>query len=191
MIIRKAKPEDAEVIAICMMLAMEDFVFQFIGENSTKKGTEFLELLISKKANQYSFENCWVAENDGEVIAAANIYDGTKLIELRAPVAKAIKSMFDIDFNPEDETQPGEFYIDCVGVNPSQQGQGIGSKIFQFLIDEYVYNRNKTIGLLVDKDNPNAKKLYLKLGFQVMGEKTLTGKKLEHLQFSHSKEFKN
>ena len=91
--------------------------------------------------------------------------------------------MFNKPFNPEDETQAGEYYIDCVGVNPNQQGKGIGSKIFQFLIDEYVYRRKETLGLLVDRDNPNAKRLYLKLGFEVVGEKTLVGKRLEHLQF--------
>jgi ribosomal protein S18 acetylase RimI-like enzyme len=63
------------------------------------------------------------------------------------------------------------------------QGQGLGSKMFAFLIDEYVYKRNKTLGLLVDKENPNAKKLYLKLGFTVVGEKILAKKSLEHLQF--------
>lgn len=185
MIIRKAKTEDAKEIAPFMMLAMKDIVFQFIGENSSEKATLFLETLIGEKANQYSFENCWIAENEGKIIAAANIYDGSKLQELRTPVAAIIKSLFNRDFNPEDETQEGEFYIDCVGVGLEQQGKGIGSKIFQFLIDEYVYNRNKTIGLLVDKDNPNAKRLYLKLGFEIMGEKTLTGKTLEHLQFKN------
>jgi len=169
-----------------MMLAMNDIVFQFIGENSTEKATQFLEHLISKIGNQYSYENCWVVENEGQIIAAANVYDGGKLYELRAPVAETIKEMFNRDFNPEDETQEGEFYIDCVGVDPSQQAKGIGSKIFQFLIEEYVANRNETLGLLVDKDNPNAKKLYLKLGFEVMGEKTLAGKKLDHLQIKNN-----
>jgi ribosomal protein S18 acetylase RimI-like enzyme len=70
-----------------------------------------------------------------------------------------------------------------MAVSPHQQGKGIGSKLFDFLIGEYVYKQNETLGLLVDKDNPNAKKLYLKLGFEVVSEKTLAGKEMEHLQF--------
>ena len=84
--------------------------------------------------------------------------------------------MFNRDFSPEDETQAGEFYIDCVGVNTVWQGKGVGSKLFDFLIDEYVHKRKKTLGLLVDNNNPKAKKLYLKLGFEITGEKILTGK---------------
>lgn len=179
---RKANIEDSKEIATYLMLAMEDIVYQFIGDNSTQKAIHFLETLIQKKANQYSYENCWIAESELGIIAVANIYDGAKLNELRKPVATHIKSMFNIDFKPEDETQAGEFYIDCVAVHPNQQGTGIGSQFFKFLIDEYISKRNKTLGLLVDKDNRKAKQLYLKLGFKFIEEKTLAGKKLEHLQ---------
>ncbi|MDD4149056.1 MAG: N-acetyltransferase [Bacteroidales bacterium] len=182
MIIRKAKIEDSNVISTYMMLAMSDIFCQIIGENSLEKANQVLELLVRKKANQYSYENCWVVESKEGIIAAVSIYDGAKLQELRAPVVAMIKSMFNRDFLPEDETQADEFYIDCVGVKPDQQGKGIGSKILQFLIDDYVNKRNKTLGLLVDKNNPFAKRLYLKLGFEVIGEKTLSGKRMEHLQ---------
>lgn len=186
MIIRKAKKEDSKLIATFMMLAMEDIVFQFIGECSDEKATQFLTCLINQKANQYSYNNCWVVESDAEIIAAANVYDGAKLEELRMPVAELIKLMFNRDFSPEDETQAGEFYIDCVGVNTVWQGKGVGSKLFDFLIDEYVHKRKKTLGLLVDNNNPKAKKLYLKLGFEITGEKILTGKKMIHLQFKNN-----
>ena len=183
MTIRKAKPEDANAIATHILLAMEDIVYQFIGEESREKASQFLVNLIRKKENQYSYENCWVIEVEHEVAAVAVVYDGGKLQELRMPVAQEIKSMFNRDFNPEDETEAGEYYIDSIGVNPLRQGKGLGSKLLQFLINEYVSKQNGTLGLLVDKDNPNAKKLYLKLGFEPVGEKILVGKGMEHLQF--------
>jgi ribosomal protein S18 acetylase RimI-like enzyme len=182
MIIRKATTKDSQEIAFCMLLAMEDIVYKFIGENSTEKALTFLESLIIQKSNQYSYENCWVIENDNKTIAAANIYDGADLKKLREPVAALIKTMFYKELTYEYETQSGEYYIDCIGVNPSYQGKGVGSKILKFLIDEYVYKKNETLGLLVDKENPNAKKLYLKLGFKVIGNKILAGKEMEHLQ---------
>lgn len=182
MLIRKAKPQDCSAIAPLIFLAMEDIVYAFIGESYKNKAINFLEQLIAEEQNQYSYENCWVLTAHEEIIAVACVYDGAKLYELRKPVGDKIKRLFNRDFNPEDETQAGEFYIDCVGVDPKMQGQGLGSKMFAFLIDEYVYKRNKTLGLLVDKENPNAKKLYLKLGFTIVGEKTLAKKSLEHLQ---------
>jgi|SRR5690554_5101670 len=186
MIIRKAKIEDSRMLATYMMLAMKDIFCHFIGESSMETATNILEILIRKPANQYSYENCWVVENEKGVIAMASIYDGAKLKELRATVAETIKTMFNRDFSPEDETQAGEYYIDCVGVNPEYQGQGHGSKLFKLRIDEYVEKEKKTLGLPVEKDNPNAKRLYLKLGFKIIGERTLSGKKMEHLQLGNN-----
>lgn len=181
--IRKAKPEEAPIIAPLLLLAMEDIIFHFIGENSVEKAIQFLEISIGKNTNQYSYENCWVSELNNEIVAAMCAYDGANLHKLRKPVAETIHSLFNRSFNPEDETQSGEFYLDSLGVKPDRQGEGIGSKLLRFLINEYAHKQNKTLGLLVDKDNVNAKKLYLQAGFKIVGEKTLAGKKMEHLQF--------
>lgn len=186
MLIRKATPEDSKIIAKLIMLAMEDIVYRFIGEESYEKAIDFLNGLIHEKGNQYSYEYCWVAVAENEIVAAALVYNGARLQELRKPVAERIRALFQRDFTPEDETQEGEFYIDCVGVAPNQQGKGIGTKVFQFLIDEYVRRKGQTLGLLVDKDNPKAKQLYLKLGFEVVGKKMLVGKAMEHLQYSNN-----
>lgn len=181
--IRKAWPQDASSIAVLLLLAMEDIVYEFIGEKSYSKAIEFLKAMVTQRQNQYSYENCWVAETKEGIIAVACLYDGSRLQELRKPVAHYIKEHFAQEFNPEDETQAGEVYIDCVGVHPNQQGKGIGSKIFAFLIDQYVIKQKQILGLLVDYDNPKAEKLYQKLGFEIIGEKTLVGKRLKHLQY--------
>uniref|UniRef100_UPI00404B0E32 GNAT family N-acetyltransferase n=1 Tax=Fulvivirga sp. TaxID=1931237 RepID=UPI00404B0E32 len=182
MIIRKAARADSKSITAHLFLAMEDILYKFIGEKNEEKAMTLLLFFVEKKGNQYSFENCLVAEENGEVIGSINIYDGGKLDDLRSPVVQYIKSHFNPDFNPERETQAGEYYIDSFGVNRGQQGKGIGTKLLQYVIDEYVIKNNQTLGLLVDEDNPLAKKLYLKLGFEVVGKKTLASKKLEHLQ---------
>lgn len=164
------------------MLAMEEIAYAFIGVNDWDQAFWFLVGLVKKEGNQYSWQHCWVVENEIGVVGAAIVYDGAKLQELRAPVAVEIRQSFGRDFDPEDETQTGEFYIDCIGVNPDLQGKGIGSQLLQFLIEEFVVQNRQTLGLLVEKDNLKAKDLYLKLGFKVVSEKTLTGKVMEHLQ---------
>lgn len=180
--IRKAKVQDASEIAALMCLAMKEIVYQFIGEQSTQKAIIFLEQLVKKKGNQYSYENCWVAETNGSIVGVINLYNGAKLEELRLPVIQFLKSEYDNEYQLEDETKPGEIYIDTIGVRLDQQGKGIGSKILNFIIKEYP---NQTLGLLVDKDNPSAKRLYLKLGFKSKEKITLGGKEMERLQYSH------
>ena len=182
MVIRRATLKDSEKIATYLLLAMEDIVYKFIGEKDPKKAKEFMLYFAERERNQYSYQNCWVAEDENGVLAAVNLYDGARLNELRQPVVEYIVTHFNKDFKYEDETQAGEYYIDSLGVHPGLQGKGVGSKILQFLIDEYVDKGNQTLGLLVDEENPNAKRLYLKLGFKSAGKKVLFGKHMEHLQ---------
>ncbi|WP_442588640.1 GNAT family N-acetyltransferase [Pedobacter sp. AW31-3R] len=183
--IRKATVADSQDIATCILLAMGDIIYQFIGCKDDVLAKEFMLSFVSKGGNQYSYENCWVAEEDHGIIAAACIYDGAALHRLRTPVLDYVKSKYGMTLILEDETQEAEMYIDCLGVDVHQQGKGIGSEMLRFLIKEYVVNRHQILGLLVDEDNQAAKRLYLSLGFMVMGNKTFAGKKMEHLQIGH------
>ncbi len=181
MIIRRAELEDATQVAEIIFLAMEDILYQLIGKRDVAAAKALLLDLVKMPGNQYSYECCHVAELDGDVVAAVLVYDGATLTALRAPVIQLIKDRFGRDFSLEPETEPGEFYIDSLGVSPALQGRQIGSKLLQYLFEEYA-DRGKVLGLLVDKQNPGAKKLYLKLGFTAVGEKLLAGKQMEHLQ---------
>lgn len=186
MIIRKATAGDSAYIAPFLLLAMEDIIYTFINQTDYDTALNFLSCFVEKENNQYSYQNCFVAELDSKIIAAVNVYDGAKLHLLRAPIIDYVKDNYNKNFSPEEETQSGEYYIDSLGVSPSQQGKGIGSKMLQYLIGEYVTKNKHVLGLLVEEDKPNAKKLYLKLGFRVVGTKTLVGKNLDHLQIKCS-----
>lgn len=180
--IRKAKISDSKYIAPILLLAMEDIIYKFIAKEDHASAKAFLEYFIEREKNQYSYQNCVVAEENDEIIGAVNIYEGASIEALRNPIIEYVRKHHNPKFDPEFETREGEYYIDSLGVNPNHQGKGIGSKILTFLIDEYVLKNNQILGLLVEEDNPLAKNLYLKLGFKVVGEKTLVGKKLDHLQ---------
>lgn len=182
--IRKAEKSDAQYIAPILLLAMEDIIYKFIKKNDYAAAKDFLQYFIEKEENQYSYQNCYVATENHEIIGVADVYRGADIEKLRNPIIEFVRKHHNPEFDPELETQAGEFYIDALGVSPNHQGKGIGSKILQFLIKEYVDTNKEILGLLVDEDNPQAKSLYLKLGFKVVGQKTLVGKKLEHLQIS-------
>jgi len=182
MVIRKATKADVLIITEQLFLAMEEILYAFIGMKDHKKAKSFLRYFVEKENNQYSYKNCLVAESENEVIGTLNIYDGGKLESLRAPIVAYIKTHFGIGFDHEKETQEGEYYIDSLGVGKNHQKKGIGTELLQFTIDRYVKSDQRTVGLLVDEDNPNAEKLYLKLGFEFVGRKALAGKKMKHLQ---------
>lgn len=180
--IRKATQADSEAIAACLLLAMENIVYSFIGERNHAKATAFMHYFARRKANQYSYQNGWVAEENGKITATANVYNGADLHALRQPVLDYIQSQYNRDLLPEDETGEGEYYLDTLGVLPGYRGRGTGTRLLQFLLDEYVKRQHQILGLLVEETNPAAKRLYLRLGFLPVGEKMLLGKKMVHLQ---------
>ena len=185
MIIREAQIADAPIIAEHLLIALETIVYQFIGKVDDGEAIAFLQHFIEAKNNQYTYQHCYVAELDHKIVAAAVVYDGAKLDELRNPVFEYIKKQYHLDMQMDPETQAGEFYLDTIAVNRKHQGQGIGTKLLQFIINKYVHQQKQTLGLLVNADNPAAKKLYLRLGFKYVGKRTLLGNVVEHLSMSN------
>ncbi len=182
MLIRKATPKDADTIADLMLLAMYDIVCEFIGDRGKAKVKAFLQHFIAQENNLYSYEHCMLVECENKICASANVYNGGDFMALSTPVANYIKQNFNPDFIVEPETQAGEFYLDTLAVDSKYQRQGVGTHLLNFIINDYVVNQHKTLGLLVDVDNSEAEKLYCNLKFQYVGEKSLAGKTMKHYQ---------
>lgn len=180
--IRQATQEDSKQIAEIMILAIDEIIYSFIGEEDLEKSISFLEQLIKQKNNQYSYTNTIVVEIDNKIVGTSTYYDGDDLYKLRLPVLQLLKSKYNRKINPEDETGKGEIYIDTIAISQDYQGKGLGSKILDYLIEEIVHKEKKTLGLLVDLRKPSAKKLYERKGFKVVGKKSLTDIEHEHMQ---------
>ncbi len=181
--IRKAKSEEAEALATLMLHAMQDIVFYFIGERDTQKAHAFLTSLIRKRDNQYSYENIIVAEEEGVLLGQLCCYPGAAILQLRAPVLDLISNEYGHDINPDIETQAGEIYLDSLAVSPLARGKGIGKMLLLYAIDLYCKRQDGILGLLVDQENPRAKKLYLQIGFREVDQKNIFGKEMLHLQY--------
>jgi ribosomal protein S18 acetylase RimI-like enzyme len=137
---------------------------------------------VGQNGNQYSHNNILVWDEAGEVSGMIMAYDGAQLNELRKPFLQYTTTQLGFTGQPEDETQPGEYYIDCLAVDPNHQGKGIAKKLLSALFERAAQLNHQTVGLLVSKGNDKAKKLYIDLGFEVKGDKALLGGVHEHLQ---------
>ncbi|MHC5354517.1 N-acetyltransferase family protein [Myroides sp. LJL115] len=165
--IRPACKEDYDIVPELMLQAMEEIVFTFIEKQDIEEAIQFLTVLFKEKNNLYSYENTFVAVNkDQEVLGCITGYDGAKFEALRQPVLEHMKQKYNNDYVPEAETAEDQFYIDTVAVSVLAQGQGIGAKLLNFIVEHAKANGHQKVGLIVDLDNPQAMKLYQKLGFK-------------------------
>ena len=181
--LRKATKKDSKTIAKLAMYAMADIVYEFIGEKNNDKAIDFLTQLVEMEQNQYSYENILIFEHENETAGFCITYDGAKLETLRRPVLNVLATKYNRNINPQNETEEGEIYIDCIATFPEFRGKGIGSFILDYLIEDIGHKQNKTLGLLVDLTNPRAQKLYEAKGFKVVGEKQLMSENHYHLQY--------
>lgn len=181
--IRKAIPTDYKQVAPLIVQAMEDLACAFANTNDPTKSYPLFEYFFQQTANQYSFENTLVFEENGKIAGSLIAYDGKYLPKYREPFLKYIAEHYNVrDLVIENETLKGELYIDTISVYPSHQGKGIGKKLLAAIQNKAQAEGHKKIGLLVDLKNPNAKKLYSALGYKSVGSKQLGDGFYEHLQ---------
>lgn len=178
--IRPATASDAPIIASALAMALgEASMRMYCGENYR----EVLEELARMAHTQYSYRNALVADVNGHPAGAIVGYDGARLHELRKPTLALIQERTGQRFEGvEDETSSGEYYLDSLGVLPEYRNLGIGRKLLTALRDKAFAKGHEKAGLLVDKKNPDAERLYLSLGFQRVEPRKLFGHQMWHLQ---------
>ena len=183
--IRRAVKEDAKAIAALMVAAMEDLAKAFVGSTDIHEALKLFEYFCGETQNQYSFENTLVYVVDDCIAGSITVYDGALIEELRRTFFEHIKTNYRTNhFEMELESGAGELYIDTLSVNPNDQGKGIGQQLIMAAIDWGKTLGHQKIGLLVDRANPNAKRLYERLGFMKEDDKILLGKTHEHLTYT-------
>ena len=184
---RLARPEDKTDVSKLIVQALGDLALKFVNSQNSADLIPVIELFFIEKDNVYSYENTIVGEDENGIIGSITGYDGDKFVKLRQPFIDYIKKNYAFNMQIENETSKGEFYIDTISVFPDKQGFGTGSELINKMINYASKSGHKKIGLLADKNNTKAKKLYVRMGFEIAGEKILLGHNYEHFVYQCTK----
>lgn len=173
--IRAASPEDADLIALVLAMAL--------GGDGSHPFFEIFAGLARRDDTQYSYRNALVALVDGVRAGAIVGYDGARLHELRAPMEEILRKMHGDDFVLEEETSAGEFYLDSVAVFPQFKGLGVGRMLIGRMSERAFAEGFDRVGLIVDFDNTKAEALYSAMGFRRVNPTTFLGHRMWHMQY--------
>lgn len=179
-VVRVAQKEDAPMIARVVAMA--------IGDEAGLRGycgEEYLAVLMeiaSAEQTQYSYQNTLIAEYEGVVAGAVVGYDGAKLNELRSGTLSIIEEFTGCIPSIVDETEGGEFYLDSVAVLPRFRGLGVATALIDAFVERAFALGAERVGLIVDKENPDAERLYYSRGFVEVGERMFFSHEMRHLQ---------
>lgn len=181
-----AEKKHSSQIAKLIMQAMNyDCCRHFMGGNGTLKDFErIMANLVEREDTQYSYLNTLIIKDTDDCVCGICVsYDGARLHELRPVFVETIKDVFNKDFSDmTDETEAGELYIDSIAVEERFRGKGFATKLLYAARDKAAALKLPYVGLLVDKGNPEAEKLYTKTGFVHVGDNMWGGHQMKHLQ---------
>lgn len=192
--IEKATIEDAPGIAEVVIMAVGDEIADnFAGENHTRADViRTFTKLCAREDSQYSYRNTIkCVADDGRTAGYLVAYDGGDLPRLREAFFEEAANELGYTFGEgfQDETIPGEYYMDSLAVFPEFQGQGIAQKLIGAAVEEG-RRRGLVPGMLADSDNPRALGLYLAMGFEKVGDTPFAGVMMNHLQLPEGKNIK-
>lgn len=182
-----AERQQAPEIASLIMTAMTDeCCLYFAGpDHSLDDFRKMMTRLAERDDSQYSYRNTLIAiDDEGNIAGAIVAYDGARLHKLREAFVSSAKECFGRDFSQmDDETQEGEVYIDSLAVFPAYRGRGIATALLRALISKAGEKGHHAVGLLVDKGNPSAERLYRSVGFRYAGDSSWGGHPMRHLVY--------
>lgn len=183
--IREAFPADAPLIAASIVEAVgREAVATFAGADRTvEEVAAMFEELARRDDTQYSYLNTLVATTDaGLAVGVAVAYDGAGLHPMRDHFFRAARERLGRDMTAMgDECSPGEYYLDTLAVLPEHRGQGYAKALIEATAKRAAA-AGKPLGLLVEKGNDRARRLYLRCGFRQVGETPFAFILMDHLQ---------
>lgn len=185
--IQPARKEDAPVIARGIATALHigenDAAVSLNGDEEWKVWNDIFTELAALDDTQYSYLNTLKAvDSDGNILGIIIGYDGARLHSLREQFFKVVNKHTGEDLTAiADETDPGEWYLDSLAVWKEHRGNGIGEALLREAIKK-ARESGKPAGLLVDKGNPKARKLYEKVGFHYVDDRLFIDVMMDHLR---------
>ena len=185
--IEPARPCHAPCIARAVMDAVgEEICSEFAAPDHTPEDVERLFThLASLEDSQYSYRNTIIAlAPDGTRAGAVVCYDGARLYDLREAFVREANRLLgwgatQADF--ADETSADEVYLDSLMVAPEYRRLGLGTRLIREAAGKAA-EIGKPLGLLVDFDNPGARRVYVAAGFRKVGTRPFAGREMEHMQ---------
>ena len=130
----------------------------------------------------YSWRNSTIALYDGLSAGLMVAYDGARYLQMRDITFPMIRMYVGDDYyKMDDESRPGEYYLDSLAVLPEFQRRGIASALIREMFRQRDEAGIPLATILVDPDNDTAYSLYIKNGFRHEGRIRVFGTTYDRL----------
>ena len=189
----KADPS-SPVGAKLLMMAMGGTANTLIGSLDTLTVQRIMRKLWRADGNRFSHEYAYEARHADETMGVITCCPASRLEQLAWPTFTQLLAYRHLPLlayhlrHPRQllaliglkEGLSDEFHIAALATMPQSRGLGIGSKLIAFAEEEALRQRFAACSLTVSLGNPDAKRLYERLGYRVTDE--LPGMSLQRMR---------
>lgn len=187
--IRNGEIEDAPLIAEAILDAVGPDIVESLSPSGARDEVfSVFERLAKRTDSQYSYLNSRIAVlSDGEPVGVCVSYDGALLHKLRRAFFEEARNSLGWNLSEHEmenfpaETGPEEFYLDSLATLPEFRGRGVATALIKDA-GEKARKSGKPLGLLVSDHNPEARKLYDRLGFKEFGKRPFAGEMMTNMR---------
>lgn len=179
MVIRGAKPEDAEKAAELISMAWDELACIFAGSKDKKEVNKVISAFCKEKNNRFSYENIDVVESEGSIAGLVLAFPAEKEMKLNTAIMKKLPSLYKTKISTykekvvpmlnSEEAKPGEYYIDSIAVHPKYRKKGLGKKLLMTARKKAIKRGFNKVSLIVKPKNKGAIKLYKSSGYNMDG----------------------
>lgn len=159
--IRAATPDDIAFVAQCVLASVDLYDFQ----HESIEGAIAMRV-CSMDDTLYSWRNARIAVLDGIPAGCLISYDGGTYHENRERTFACFREAGRPMDDSEEETGPGEFYLDSMAIRPEFRGYGIGHRLMQDGISMGQKKGFTRFSLIVECNKPDLRDYYAQLGFK-------------------------
>ncbi|MGB5945425.1 GNAT family N-acetyltransferase [Paenisporosarcina sp.] len=180
-LIRKARPADAESAVPLIIEAIGSIAEQMTGETDATAVQQELIHLFKCEDNRHSYLKTVIAERDDAIMGVMVLYSGFEAIQLDANLVNWLRKKTGDNIVIPPEARSDEYYIDTVCVNPTYRGLGIGSLLLA-KAEEIAHDAGfSKVALNVELEKEAAIRLYERVGYHEAEPWEIYGGSFHHM----------
>ena len=177
MTLKPCTPED-KALAVPLIYASGPAAFDFVFKNEQQNALEFLHFAFVRKGGEFSYDNHYALWDEEQLVAVGAVFGYGQANSFTVKDAINIILFYGWKSLPRGlnglkiETmiklpKKNEVALGHLGVSEGLRGKGYGTQLIKALMEKDAKKEGKKFILDVSEENPKAKALYDKLGFQV------------------------
>ncbi len=189
---RPAQPSDARQAARLIFETFPKMATYLIGLGDARRGKKLLAEMFVEAGHRFSYQFTELVCQGGQVVGAYIAYPAQGLTKKGWRLAKVLLKHYTVSEKLKlilrslplifiQEAAADEYLLSNLAVKKGQRSQGIGAQILKRVEEQALQAGYRKLALMVDIDNPDARRFYEEHGFKVKALHLEADKRVKHL----------